>query len=270
MSEFSDAYAAGQANEPATIEVEGIPHILVPQGCTLESMEKFMEAPRRIIAQPQFLDITGFADYAEEFQEEGSRIFVDDEKRTFFIMFDAPAKGKPAWADHTASYPVRLSPEWNRFKAQDGKRMEPLELAEFIEDNLEYFVGPVTGAELLTMAQDLKVNIRGKINNSGTTQKGVTTLLIENNSEVSGGPKKVEFPAEVELSLRIFKNHTTFKVRSRLRYRFTEEGIKFHFALYDTEQTEEDAFNLVIDEVREATGLKTVRGSYYGPSPKAR
>lgn len=267
-TDFRDAFNSGQATKVVVEDIYGVPHVLVPEGADIKSMAHLMDAPKRIVASPQFLDIDGFADYAAEFQQAGSRIFVDDEKRVFFIMFDAPAKDAPAWADHTASYPVKTSPEWERFKAIDGKRLEPLELAEFLEDNLEYFIGPVNGAELLTMAQDLKVTIKGKMANKGTTQKGVTTLLVENNSELAGGPKKLAFPENVELSLRIFKNHAHYKIQSRLRYRFTDEGVKFFFSLYDTSQIEESAFNVVVNDVKDATGLKTVRGSYFGPSPR--
>ena len=163
-TDFQAAFEAGIAQKIETIDVEGVQHVLIAPGCTLQSMEKFLPAPTRIKAHPSFNDVAGFAEYVKEFAEAGSRVFVDDSSYRFTTVFDCHAKGQPAWGDHSASITMELAHEWQRFRRFDGKAMTPKEFAEFLEDNGAYVDADrsgMTGADVLTMAQTFKVNVKG-------------------------------------------------------------------------------------------------------------
>ena len=270
QTEFQAAFNAGMEQNIVSETIEGVLHVLVPPGCNLASMEKLLPAPTRIKASPEFNDCPGFVDYTGEFAEDGSRIFVDQADRRFFTVFDSHAKGKPAWGDHSASLQMKLSPEWKRFKAVDGQKMAPMELAEFIEENLSYFLGPIEGAELLTMAQNLKVQLKGDLQVEHRTQSGLRHLQIKDDSVLTGksGTKELAFPEKVELGLRVFDNHSVYPISVFLRYRAAKEGIVFWLKIPDPQGIEEQAFYQVIDEVREKTGLKTLNGRYEGPRHK--
>ncbi len=269
-TEYNAAFDHGRQAQFVTQLVEGVTHILVPGDCNLQSMEKLLPAPRRIVANPEFYDVDGFADYAKEFKSDGTRIFVDQEQRRFFTIFDFHAPGQPAWGDHSASLAVKLSPEWERWKKIDGKQLEPQELAEWLEDNLEYVMGPVGGSELLDMAQNLKVTLKGNLQIDQTLQAGLRTLQIKDESTLAGksGGKDLSFPERVDLALRIYDHGDTYPIKVYLRYRTATDSVVFFFKIPDPERLEEQAFDLIVSKVREATELKTLKGKFSGPRHK--
>lgn len=245
-------------------EIEGIKHVLVPDDCSLKSMAELMPAPQRIKASPSFADVGGFKAYVDEFKVEGSRIFVDEKALSFTTIFDAHAPGKPAWEDHSAKFKLEHAHEWNRFKGFDGKVMSNTEFAEFIEENVSYITGPIIGAELLTMAQNIKTELKGDLIVNDTLQSGMRHLVIKDDSVMTGksGEKEMEFPEVLQLALRIFKNHTAYSISVYLRYRVTKDYVKFFIKIPDVKKIEEEAFNAVIEDVANATGLPTLKGSY--------
>lgn len=270
-SDFLDAYVAGKATEVVTATIEGVEHVLVPPGSTLMSMDHLMDAPIRIKASPEFYDVDGFLDYTGEFAAaDVTRIFVDQADWRFFTVFDSHAPGAPAWGDHCASLQLKKSPEWQRFLKVDGKKFTPMDLAEFIEENLEYFHGPVTGAELLTMAQNLKVQLKGDLQVEHTTQAGLRHLQIKDDSVLAGrvAEKELAFPEKVTLSLRVFDQHSAYEVSVFLRYRASKDSVTFWFKIPDPDGIEEEAFDKVVEEIRDKSGLKTLKGRYQGPRHK--
>lgn len=269
-TDFAAAFEAGAATKLVIQDIEGVTHVQVPAGATLQSLEALLDAPTRIKASPEFYDVAGFIDYTREFAAHGTRIFVDPAETRFFTVFDAHAPGLPAWGDHSASLQLKQSPEWQRFKKVDGYKFSPMELAEFIEENLEYFKGPIEGADLLTMCQNLKVQLKGDLQIEQSTQSGLKHLQIKDDSVLQGksGDKELAFPEKVELSLRVFDQHSAYKLSVFLRYRATKEGVAFWFKVPDPDGIEEEAFEKVIDDIKDKSELKTLKGRYQGPRHK--
>ena len=267
-TDFCAAYEAGAATAIVSQRLEGVLHVQVPPGAELVSLETLLPAPRRIKASPEFHDMDGFLDYAKEFATAGTRIFVDAQKNRLFIIFDAHAPDRPAWGDHCASLRLKCSPEWERFCAVSGKRFDPMGLAEFIEENLEYFQGPIAGADLLTMAQNLKVTFKGDLDVQHSTQSGLRHLQIKDDSVLAGrvAEKELAFPERVDLKLRVYEGHTAYAVSVFLRYRAKKDGVTFWFSIPDRAGIEEAALDKVIDDIRAQSGLKVLKGRYQGPS----
>lgn len=267
VTDFCAAYEAGAATTIVSHRLEGVLHVQVPAGANLVSLEKMLPAPRRIKASPEFYDLHGFLDYTAEFAAAGTRVFVDAEANRLFTIFDAHAPDRPAWGDHCASLRLKCSPEWKRFCAVDSKRFDPMGLAEFIEENLEYFQGPVTGADLLTMAQNLKVTLKGNLDVQHSTQSGLRHLQIKDDSVLAGrvAEKELSFPERVDLKLRVYEGSTTYVVSVFLRYRAKKDGVQFWFSIPDRAGVEEAALDKVIDDIRVQSGLKVLKGRYGGP-----
>lgn len=251
----------------------GITHVLVPNDCTLKSMEHLHENPIRIVASPEFHDVNGFAAYVDEFKEDGSRVFVDAADMRFITVFDCHAKGKPAWGDHSASLKLELSHEWKKFCSLDGKVMDNTGFAEFLEDHLAYITNDViTGSDLLTMAQNLKLDLKGECNIESTLHSGLRNLVIRDDHVMQGkcGDKLLSFPEKLRLSLRVFRGGDTYPIEVFVRYRASKEGVKFWIKIPDPAGIQEEAFDSTVGKVREMTGLPVLMGSYFGKSHKQR
>lgn len=266
-TDFRSAYEAGAATAIVSERLEGVLHVQVPAGAGLVSLETLLPAPRRIKASPEFYDVDGFLDYTKEFAAAGTRVFVDAAKRQLFTVFDAHAPDRPAWGDHCASLRLKCSAEWERICAVSDKRFDPMGLAEFIEENLEYFQGPIAGADLLTMAQNLKVTLKGDLDVQHSTQSGLRHLTIKDDSVVAGrvAEKELSFPEKVDLKLRVYEGHAAYAVSVFLRYRVKKDGVLFWFSIPDRAGIEEASMDNVIDDIRAQSGLKVLKGRYQGP-----
>lgn len=272
-NDFQSAHEAGQNTKILTYMVDGVEHVFLPPGASLESMEKFLPAPRRIVASPQFNDVEGFASYVKEFAEAGSRVFVDDNEFKFTTVFDFHSKGLPAWGDHSASIKMELAHEWQRFKEFDGRALKPVDFAEFLEDNVAYISARsgMTGADLLTMAQTFKVQLKGELQVEDTLSGGLRNLVIKDDSTLKGRDsegKQISFPEKLHFDLRLFKNHKAYPIEVYLRTRTSKESVTFMIKIPDPKGLVEEAFDKVIEDVRSATELSTIKGSFSGPSHK--
>ena len=269
--DFQYAFEAGAASQLVINHIEGVPHVMIPPGSSLKSLEALLPSPTRIREHPQFSDIDGFADYVDEFKQTGSRVFVDDKAFRFCTVFDFHAPGLPAWCDHSASIKMDLSPEWERFTRFDNKPMSPREFAEFLEDNVAYIdseSSKMTGADLLTMAQTFKVNIKGDIEVEETLSRGLRKMVIKDDSTLRGQKKdgtELEFPEKLYFLLRIFKNHKAYPIEVYLRTRTSKDAVVFMIKIPDSDGLREEAFGKVIEDVKRATGLKVLKGSFNGP-----
>lgn len=267
-TEYESAFIAGATQELKTVSVNGIEHSLIPPGCKVESFERLMPAPVRIVASPKFTAAADFAEYFKEFKEPGTRIFVDDSNHVFTTVFDCHHKGAPAWGDHSSSFAVLESSEWIRFVKNSDYKMNQRDFAEFLEDNLEYITGEeYSGLKLLELANNINIEFKGELKHEETIEKGLKTLVIKDESRAFGedsAGKQIEFPTELEITLRVFKNSIPYKFKVRLRERIKKDGIVFWYTIADPEAIEEHAFNSIIDEIKELTGVAPLRGSYKG------
>jgi len=275
MDEFQSAYTLGLERTIEKIEVDGIMHLMVPKTMSVESMAHLMDAPNRIKAHPSFNDVEGFAGYAKEFQEAGSRVFVDDINHSFVTVFDCHAKDSPAWCDHSASMKLSHSHEWNRFVDFNNKKLSAKQFAEFLEDNISYLgamdtaAGFTSPADILTMAQTFKVRLKGELDVEDTLQAGVRKLIIKDDSTLSGrnaDGKELSFPEKLNFNLRVFKNHHTYPITVWLRTRASKDGVTFWITIPDVDGIVEQAFDQVIDRVQTCTGLPTLKGQFDGPN----
>ena len=270
-TEVQSAYELGMSRSLDIVEIDGVKHALIPQGATVQSYEHLLPAPTRIKASPMLTDVASFKAYIDDFKDEDSRIFIDETNKRFFTIFDCHGKGRPAWGDHSASYQVQYSREWERFKSQDGKVMDNLQFADFIEDNIAYITAPVTGLDLLAMSQSIKVKFKGDIEIDETLHAGIKKLLIQDESVARGmdsTKKEVVFPEQITLAIRIYHNDHAYNVNAFLRYRKAEKGLVFWIKIPDPKAVEEQAFDNIIDQVANETGLPTLKGSYQGVSHK--
>lgn len=270
-TEFQSAYDLGAAKKLDLVTIQGIEHALIPEGAKVASFENLLPAPTRIKAHPSFTDVASFHSYIESFKEDGSRIFIDEQNLRFFTVFDCHKKDQPRWGDHSASFQAKPAREWERFKSFDGKKLSQMEFAEFIEDNVTYITKPISGVDLLAMAQTIKVQVKGNIEIDETLHGGIKTLSIKDDSIVRGTSskdKQLSFPEKVTLAIRVFHNHTAYQVEVFLRYRKQDNSLVFWIKIPDPKAIEELAFNAVIADIQAATKLPTLKGSYQGLSHK--
>ena len=155
------AFSKGEQTKIVMEEIEGVMHALIPDHCSLKSMEHLLPAPLRLKSRSTFHDLDSFNAYVQKFKKYDTVIYLDDDTRTFVTVFDHHGPDNPTWGEHTSKLSLELSSEWMRFKSMDGEPMKPMEFAEFIEDNVDYLSADgLDASDLMTLAQDYRINVR--------------------------------------------------------------------------------------------------------------
>lgn len=245
-----DRIAALTASALKSFEVEGVPHVILPPGYTLEDMEQLLPAPARIKQVVGLADAKSFIDYFQLFAGDATVIFANQDSRQIKAVFDYHTDN-PAWCAHSATLALSHSDEWKAWAGQNGKSMTQRLFAEFVEDHIRDVVEPA-GAELLEVAKTLVANKKLQFRSGTELHNGQVQLTYNEVIEGQAGAKgQLEIPRTIKLGLRVFKGTEPYAVSARLRYRISDEGgLTFSYHIDDLDRVLEDAFEQVLTQIR--------------------
>lgn len=242
-------------------EWDGVPHIIMPNNCSLENLEKSMPHPRRIRAFPALVDLNSFTAYVEKFKTPETTIFGQrhNDGLNVTAIFDYPAPGAPAWGSHRARLDTAYSEEWKRWQGHEDEEMSQTEFAEFVENEKKLFVKP-TGADMLTLATE--IDLRRTVTWKGTTRLANGDVACEFISETkTGGKGDIELPPMFSVALQPFLNGERYEVQARLRPDITEGKLTLHYELQKTAEIIDHAIEEMMEAIVEKTGITPLIGT---------
>jgi len=245
----------GAADALAQLGLE-VPHTLVPDGCTLKSLEGALDAPPRKRGCPVFTHESGFTAYVKDHADEGSRIYADLAFQTMHAVLDHhhAAPGGERWGQHGAKFDPPKDQDWLTWTEHDNKPMGQMDFAQFVEDNLPAIVAP-DGAELLELAQHLESTTKVQFKSAERLQGGSRAFHYEEQGVNKLGKGKVELPEAFRLRIPVFVKGDTVELEARLRYRISEGGLKLWYHLHRPQDALDAAFQRLVDGVDVATGI---------------
>lgn len=252
------------AAQPQVINLQGVPHLLLPNHINRESLEHLLPAPMRVRGLYNFEDPSSFARYIEEFKEDGTRVFADFDKYRFLAVINGSLKGSPAHSDHRVTLNMTTTQEWKAWVEKNGKRMGPREFALFLENHIREITGEFSGTELLAMCRGLRTYIKGGMTADENVAEGKRSLAFSMNTQVAGqrpGGQEVAFPETIQITLKVFNHFNAYVFEPRLRWDSEDgKGVVFWYDLIDPVTVQRAAFEQAVDEVNQATGLKAFIG----------
>lgn len=135
-----------------------IPSVVVPDGFDIKSLESLQSAPSRIRQNTNLISPGSLIAYIQRFRDTRSVVFADKTKTRIVAVLDFHQDAdNPHWGMHKAVYDCPFSDEWKAWSAADGNKMNQIDFAEFLENNIQN-VAPVgdnysgpSGTELLEM-----------------------------------------------------------------------------------------------------------------------
>ncbi|MFV8770806.1 DUF2303 family protein [Yersinia enterocolitica] len=256
MTEVNSLLALTTAQ--TVLEVAGNPLVQVPDGYRVQDLEDYLPAPRRMRQRVVLLSAASFIAYCVRFANTGTTILADSESNSLQAVIDhAVNSAEPTWNDHRASYSCELSKAWKIWQKYDGQTLGQEQFAELLEDRAADVVNP-TGAELLEIATKFQV-IRKAI--FGSAMRLATGEFQFNYSD-ENEKGTIEVPELITLGLAPFHNGESYEVQARLRYRLREGKLTFTFKLVNPERVVEDAFNSIVDKVKEGVSVAHVLDGY--------
>jgi uncharacterized protein YfdQ (DUF2303 family) len=212
------------------IEIDDVPHMLVPNNCVLERLEKHLAEPTRIRATATLTEPSSFVAYVKDFDRTGTKLFAIKviERIQIIAILDYPEVGEPSWATHKATLELDLSRDLLRWRSRHGKPMTQEGFVEWVEDEARFFTKPAA-AEMLTVARDIE--LRKDVVWKSTAKQPNGDIAMSYVSETKAGAGKAELPAMFTIMLPVLSGGATFAVEARLRPRLNEGSLSISFEL---------------------------------------
>lgn len=258
----------------ASGDFNGTPVMVVPYQWKVEPIPGWEPAvPHRVKQTVEVTDVASFAKYWEEYAYAASNlsgpqsvIFAEvrpDGLKVVGVLdyhrlsLTVGARTEAAWGSHRVVYEPALSEDWKAWKAIDKKHMSQMELAQFLEDNLQSCVEPA-GADLLEMINTLAVDETITFRSAQRLQSGAVRFSYDNDSKARSG--EVEMPSVLKVELPVFRGSKTFTVAFRLKYRLVNGSFKLWLEMVRAAELLAFAAEAELGEIAKQTQWTIIRG----------
>jgi uncharacterized protein YfdQ (DUF2303 family) len=259
------------------------PLIIWPRGQRVESMEQFLANPlaKRGTFKAQTSD--AFISYVRRHQTPGTLLHgvLTTERGSFHADLDGhegnerdtetgkiTIEGEPSWRLHHAHLDLQPSPEWVKWLGNNGRVIEQVPFAEFIEDNANDILA-IDGsypdaATMLSIATTLEASTEvsfasGVRLSNGSMQLNYNELV---NGQAQGAEGKISIPGRFALAIQPFVGAPKYQLKARLRYYCSRGKVTFKYELERPYRVIEDAYKGELEKIQKEVGLPVLLGSY--------
>lgn len=240
------------------------PLLVDPRSCEVVSLEKYLPAPVRKRATVMVRDHDSFIAYVELHREAGTALFgnLDTHGANFTAVIDYHRSnggdlkaGAPAWGEHRCILNLEHTPEWNAWKAADGKGMSQTEFALFLEDNRLDIVDPEAG-QLIDIAKSLEATTGSKFLSAVRLENGDRKFTYESQTTARAGERgDITIPEKIKLKLPVFVNGPAFPMEAFFRYRLKDGQLVLFYNLIRPHKVIEAAVHTSRDAITAATKM---------------
>lgn len=217
--------------------------------------------PGFVTQHETLIEQEAFNEYVNRFKTANSVVFAQPfvPQMKAIIDYHGASNGEDrATANrnaHAATFACEFDEDWKRWREIDRKEISQYDFACFIEEML-HTIGAPDGADLLDMAENLKIN-RGVVMKS-TKRRDNGTIDFEYKEEDTASTAKTgnfTLPDEITIVAPIYMLREAQAVVAKLRYRVEKgEPLRFRIDILNRKTIELEAFRVMAGEVAEATG----------------
>ena len=240
--------------------INGAPVLILPQGMNVKTFETTMLAPMRKKGTVTLNDAESFVAVVVDQKTDYTRLFSTISPPTFTAVFNHNADGA-GWGDHKAQYNAPLAPEWKAWTGIDGKKLNQVEIAQFIENNLVDVAEP-EGATLLEICRTLEAKKKVTFASSIRLSDGNNQFTFSEEVQGSAQQGQLSIPEVFVIGVPVFENGEKWRVDVRLRYRIEEGGrLVMWVELVRPHKVIEEAVKELRARIAEGTGMAILNGT---------
>lgn len=253
----------GKAEAPP-VEAKHGSIMVAPPNYTLMDLGKYAElyasVPRRKVGHVQLRAADSFNDYWKAFKTEASRIFADPESVTLTAIMDyhyGASEAPAGWREHRASFTMTITKDWATWLAGDGKKMNQIDFATFIEDNTPDIYKPKDSqlpdaATMLETARELQAKGEVEFASHTRMQDGRQKFIYTDSTTATIGKGEMSVPEEFLIRLIPYVGSGSVEVKARLRFRIAGGKLTFWYDLFRPHKIKEEAFASALARIEEA------------------
>lgn len=246
-----------------------VPFIVTMDGNGTEKpvfLREVFDAPKRKTGTVKLADAESFVKYYNQHGGGKPSIYATLQPARFVAVLNDHTADAPGFRDHRADFTVAFSREYKAWQKMDGQAFEGNEaFAYFLEDNLPDIIKP-SGADMLAIALNFKVNQSVKYGNLARLQDGNTELTYSNivdASSTSDRGGKVKIPEQFTLEIPIFDglNSPKYKIDARFRFRLYSGALTLKYELSRPHKAVEQAFKDLWRQIEKETKASILHGT---------
>lgn len=256
----------------AVVEIRGIngglPFVTVPEGYSVNDLEKFLPSPIRKRGNVVTTDTASFSDYLNKHSTQfGSVIYaeIDSEKSVcrMVAVLDDHSDDAPQWKENICRFSPKLSVEWVRWLSKNKSVMNQADFATWLEDNLPDIAtvpGMPSGSEILAMALGFEANSDKRLHSKINLQSGgVQFNFVEDETKDTRTAMKVF--ERFTVGIPVFDGSTGgYPIEARLKYRQKDNTLNFWYELIRPDRVFKTAVAEELSIIKENTGLLVISG----------
>lgn len=252
----ADAVAelAQQAISPETIDAAMLYTVADgARGVRVLDLEPYREHPRRAKAHRRVLDAASFVAYLEKHGTPATEVWANTPtSEVVAIVNTHEGANKPAgWDDHRLTLDLVKSKPWLAWEELDGRLIDQVTFAEFIELRAMDIRTP-DAAHMLDLAQHFTAKRSVDFESSEKLANGEVQLKYTESTTAKAGQKgSVEIPERLQLVLRPYIGGPAYFVWARFRYRLHGSDLKLGVVLERPQEILDAAFVDIVTEIRE-------------------
>lgn len=250
-----------------------VPLAAVPQGVSIESLERFATAPRHIHGEVQLHRYQDFVDYCKAFGGAASRVFVTpsfifkDANVLATAVLDYPKPGEPAWSMHAVKLMVKPALEYKLLTDLEGRGLMPQpDFALALRDIARYCQSHAA-SDLIEIARTLTLQSKGEFANvedsiSGSVRFGYEVVVSA--SAQSTKMEKVEVPTELSFFLPVLLGGLSYGITVELLYRVPaskDQKVQMGIRIPERQFLENRVLNETADKISADTSFPVVIGT---------
>ncbi|WP_417534164.1 DUF2303 family protein [Marinobacterium stanieri] len=280
QTDIQAALDAGMLIGNQTIDINGVPVVLLPEGAKAETLEHLRDTPRRIKTSRALRTVEDFIAYHNRYANQDSTILADIDAGKFTSLLDYHhSNGEAQNCDHVATYTCPETSEWQAWKRQSNNWMGQTDFAEFLQDNHLQIYKPKAGeftpeeldvvldklpdsTTMIEIAATLEVTSNSKVTSGQNLHNGAMKIAYTDEVDGrAGANSEIEIPTYFLLGIQLFKGGAHYMILARLKYRKDGPTIKLRYELVRPHKAHERAVLDVITRLRGEAPKKDAEGN---------
>jgi uncharacterized protein YfdQ (DUF2303 family) len=172
------------------------------------------------------------------------------DNKEFTAIIDYAESGSVAgYGDRTIVLRLLMTTEFKRWVDNNRTKMNQVELADFLEANLEYIVEP-PAADVIETVRALKVTKKASF--GSTTDNATGKVSVAYSEDIKGETinKSVDLVSRFKIVIPPFHGSDTYKISCNLRFDTDQGVLLVHYAMIDGVAAVEHAFQEESKKVR--------------------
>lgn len=232
--------------------MDGREHLIIPDGYSAKDVTDphglYPRPPAYIkqIVEVQTLD--SLVEYVNAFKTPHTKLFADIMGNSITGLIDYHQEdGKAANVAHAVTMALQFSEEWKLWTGIDGKLMDQLSFARFLEENHPDIAAP-NAAELIEVTRDLHANRNIKFTKVVRTDTDNENFTAEDTTSLGSrsGSGTVELPRQFTLRIPVYFGESAIDMTAFLRWKVGDDGMQLGIKMWRPEHVRQAMFKEIV------------------------